>query len=120
MIFLFIGIGDARHFLGTLMDIFNTPPSGKQVAGFRIDTKYLFTLSDLKAPVIARDLIFLLLLDRIAQLDDLLRGPEADELIITLFFTYNAPIIPARAFEILQDTSRFQVTQASHIAVSNG
>ena len=93
----FAGIGDARNLFATLVDIMKQEKRSKACRHLR----YHFTLNDVKAPTLARDLLILLLLDELAQMTDYSSG-AAREVLATIFFTFIGTIVPAYVFKHLQ------------------
>lgn len=91
---LFAGVGDARHLHKTFL-----------AAGFNKaanDKGFHFTIVDHKAPVIARDILVLLMIHEFCNfLDD--DEKKAGSLIFPLFYyTYLAPIMPGLIHDVLQ------------------
>ncbi|KAK4897959.1 hypothetical protein LTR27_004343 [Elasticomyces elasticus] len=110
---LFGGIGDARNFHLTLMIIATDGMSGKlgdKLFGIihahshlplYANEKTHFTLVDVKPAVIARDLIVLLLLDKLGRRVDSSRQGQP-MVSACLFYVYLAPVMPARVGATLQ------------------
>lgn len=91
---LFGGIGDARHLLTTLMVVTLEASMKPGTEG----KTFHFTIVDIKAAAIARDLIVL------EMLDDMTLPKAADRMLaqVGLYYTYLAPIMPATIYEYLQ------------------
>jgi len=94
--FLFGGIGDARHLFATMMVI------GLTEATSASGRRYHFSLNDITSEVLARDLIFFLLLDRLSHLHT--PNKEQARLLHTLYYVYIAQVLPPEAYNCLQET----------------
>jgi len=95
----FAGIGDARHFYATIADIARHERNSKKVP----KRKYHFTVLDLKAPAIARDLIILDLLIKLSKIQDKTL-PEWTDTLTAIYFIFATPIVPGHVYETLQRT----------------
>ncbi len=90
---MFAGIGDARNLWQTLLHISEDARNGK------LDGElFHITIVDIQPAALARDLVVLLLLDRIGS-DS--RG--SDIFLACLYYTYLAPLMPPRLYGVLQD-----------------
>lgn len=94
--FIFVGIGDARHFYATLTTIARYE---QKVSGAK-DKRYHFTLVDLKASALARDLIFFWLLDELSQSS----GSTTRDIAVAMYFIFIGTIMPSGAYKKLQST----------------
>ena len=95
--FFFGGIGDARHLYATLISIARS----EQASSRPSDRKYHFTVNDIKAETLARNLLFFILLQDVSEIDD----PTSEEStfnLTTIFFLYSDQIIPPYVFSHLQ------------------
>lgn len=93
--FLFAGIGDARHMYDTLISI-RAFEKGDPAPDQR---HYHFTINDIKAGALARDLVVLELLARLGEAtDDALKT----EILSTIFFVYIGVVMPVHVYERLQ------------------
>ena len=92
---MFCGIGDARHFHATVTRI----DEHEKTSGSN-DRRYHFTLVNLKASVLARDMIVLHLVDELAMAKF---GAERN-IIVAIYFIFISTIIPAKAHEKMQST----------------
>ena len=106
--FLFAGIGDARHMYRTWISI-RAFEKGDQVTDRR---RYHFTINDIKAGALSRNLIVLELLARLGEATD--DGVKA-QLQTTLFFVYIGAVMPSHVYERLQAA----ITQVIHALKSN-
>lgn len=95
----FGGIGDARNLYATLIEtarletVDSRPPK----------RKYHVTISDLKAPALARDLVMFYLLDDLAKMES--SGGELEtEHCTVIFYLFTASILPPFAARRIQDT----------------
>ncbi|KAK5173661.1 uncharacterized protein LTR77_002342 [Saxophila tyrrhenica] len=92
---MFAGIGDARNLHASLVHI-----AGDKING-KLDGKlFHVTLVDIKPAVIARDIVNFLLLD---GLSGCANKPASGSLLACLYYTYLAPVMPARLYEVLQE-----------------
>ncbi|KAF2871213.1 hypothetical protein BDV95DRAFT_619358 [Massariosphaeria phaeospora] len=104
--FLFGDIGDARHLFKTLTAI------DRLEVAKRTDREYHFTIIDIKPEVLARDLLFFLLLDQLASE---LRGSntflsgKVDSTLATLYYAYVSQVMPPKVYQHLQDTIVFAI-----------
>ncbi|KAK5718448.1 hypothetical protein LTR15_008177 [Elasticomyces elasticus] len=104
---MFGGIGDARNFHLTLMIIATDGMSGKlgdKLFGtihHSLASATHFTLVDVKPAVIARDLLVLLLLDKLGRRVDSSRQGQP-MVSACLYYVYLAPVMPARVGATLQ------------------
>jgi hypothetical protein len=94
--FIFVGIGNARHFYATLTTIARHE---QKVSGAK-NQRYHFTLVDLKASALARDLIFFWLLDELSQSND----STARNIVVAMYFILIGTIMPSGAYKKLQST----------------
>jgi hypothetical protein len=80
--FLFGGVGDGRHLFASLLDIADQlralPESRQQQQG-----SIHFTLLDIKAAVIARNLVVLALLERLSTFDPATRHENEDAIMVS-------------------------------------
>ncbi|TID14034.1 hypothetical protein E2P81_ATG07103 [Venturia nashicola] len=93
---LFAGIGDARHFYTTLAAVASHErkrPSPK-------NKRYHFTLVDLKASALARDLILFWLLDELSNAD----GQAERDTAVAIYYIFVGTIMPFQAYEKLQSS----------------
>jgi hypothetical protein len=108
--FFYAGIGDARHAFQTIISIYHMERMLKE----EMETKnpsFHFTLNDVKHEVLARHLIFLLLLERLCSelpadsiVDDHRKVPgPAKKTLLTLVYVYVAAIVPPEVYDDLQD-----------------
>jgi hypothetical protein len=111
--YLYGGIGDARHLFRTLRMIWELEIKGLNKGrrlppvfeGFK-RWKYYFTVNDISSRTIARDLVFVLLLEEIADaVSD--TAPEhvtiAPKALVTLFFAFVGYVMPQNSFQHLQE-----------------
>lgn len=91
---LFAGVGDARHLHKTFLSVGFDKAANEKC--------FHLTIVDHKSPVIARDILVLLMIHEFSQiLDD--EEKKATSLIFPLFYyTYLAPIMPALLHDVLQ------------------
>ncbi|KAE9983145.1 hypothetical protein EG328_010229 [Venturia inaequalis] len=94
--FMFCGIGDARQFYATLA---HCAARGLEKTGLE-NKRYHFTLADIKGIPLARDLIIFLLLDELSQSSE----KAEHDILVTIFYVYVATIMPAAAYDKMQDT----------------
>ncbi|KAF2646862.1 hypothetical protein P280DRAFT_465013 [Massarina eburnea CBS 473.64] len=107
------GIGDARHFFQTLRIIYTL--SFQQAP----ERNYHFTINDLKPEVLARDMIFFILIDQLATALPLGQKsmdpstvptvPTVRQTLITLFYTYTGQVMPPTTFDHLQKTIQLAI-----------
>ena len=102
--FFFGGIGDARHLFATIITLKALERDTQQLA----QRQYHFTINDLKAGALARDLVILSLLSDLTEAAD--KNTETLEIKVTLFLVYMAAIMPAYAYKRLQSTIRRVIT----------
>lgn len=95
---LFAGIGDARHFYGTLAQIWM-----QEMQGSTKIRPYHFTLLDLKASSMARNLVMFQLLSDLKPTSFEERG---DETMACLIYVYGSQIMPPWAYDVLQKALR--------------
>ena len=98
--FFFGGIGDARHLFATLITLRALEQDTQQLA----QRQYHFTINDLKAGALARDLVILSLLSDLTEAAD--QNTEKLEIKTTLFLVYIAAIMPVYAYKRLQSSIR--------------
>ena len=98
--FFFGGIGDARHLFATLITLRALERDTQQLA----QRQYHFTINDLKAGALARDLVILSLLSDLTEAAD--QNTEKLEIKTTLFLVYIAAIMPIYAYKRLQSSIR--------------
>ena len=98
--FFFGGIGDARHLFATIIMVRDIERDTKQ----RAQRHYHFTINDLKAGALARDLVVLSLLSDLTEAAD--KDIEKLEIKTTLFLVYIAAVMPVYAYKRLQSTIR--------------
>ncbi|KAJ7183828.1 hypothetical protein C8R46DRAFT_1344531 [Mycena filopes] len=89
--FLYGGVGDARHVFGTLIDLHQRVRLERLNQKQRKALKVHITLLDIKEHSLARDLLVLFFLSKIANCSD---TTEKLELQAALFYLYTAPFIP--------------------------
>jgi hypothetical protein len=65
---------------------------------------YHFTIVDIKSPVIARDLVVLMLLDELSELTHDAARAKSSKVLMCLFYTYLSAIMPSSLYEVLQET----------------
>ena len=96
--FFFAGIGDGRHMFATLLHI----AAVEKKSSSKTTQTYHFTINDLKAAVLARDLIICMLLQ---DLSELLEEPivARSRILCTLFFVYSSRLMPKSSFAHLQE-----------------
>ncbi|CAG8971364.1 hypothetical protein HYALB_00006913 [Hymenoscyphus albidus] len=92
--FLFVGIGDARNMLRTIIGIAEVEKTKTK--------KYHFTINDINKCALTRDLVVFMLLEDLSQLDP--ESEEHTEVLTTIYFIYLAPMIPRFVFERMQQT----------------
>lgn len=97
--FLFGGIGDARNLFQTVIKIAEQDRKTKE----QERKHYHFTIVDLKAPAIARNLVLLMLLDGLAQLADAAEM-RSSKLLLCVFYTQLSTIMPQSVYNTLQET----------------
>lgn len=98
--FFFGGIGDARHFFATIITLRALERDTQQLA----QRQYHFTINDLKAGALARDLVILSLLSDLTEVAK--KNTEKLEIETTLFLVYIAAIMPVYAYKRLQSNIR--------------
>ena len=98
--FFFGGIGDARHLFATIIMLRDIERDTKQ----RTQRQYHFTINDLKAGALARDLVILSLLSDLTEAAD--KDTEKLEIKTTLFLVYIAAVMPVYAHKRLQSNIR--------------
>lgn len=107
--FFFGGIGDARHLFATMTAILETEKK-QQRSGEQTQNRYHFTIVDLKAPAIARNLVVLMLIGDLAATYGSKSEQDWQQTVVlftlTLYYTYVAHMMPTFAYDILQ--SRIQ------------
>ena len=96
----FGGIGDARHLFATIITLRALERETQQLA----QRQYHFTINDLKAGVLARDLVLLSLLSDLAEAAE--KDTEKLEIKTTLFLVYIAAVMPVYAYKRLQFSIR--------------
>ncbi|KAF2019225.1 hypothetical protein BU24DRAFT_489229 [Aaosphaeria arxii CBS 175.79] len=113
--YLFGGIGDARNLFQTLVPIPWLEHASKRKHSFH------FTINDIKPEVFARDLLFFILLDEVAneippkylkikpgeknkEVDDLELSFTATRNLTTIFYAYAAQLMPPNVWEHLLAT----------------
>lgn len=88
------GVGDARHFYAQLAILGSTERMAAGVTSRPIvKRKYHFTMNDLKAGTLARDIILFVLLDQLAVSKDLAQT-ERTELYTVVYYVFLGIIIP--------------------------
>lgn len=92
---LFAGIGDARHFFGTISYICTEELQGMP------KKNYHFTLLDLKPSSLARNLLLFQLL---SDLGPFRLGGDGDETMACIIYVYGLQIMPSYAYDMLQKT----------------
>ncbi|KAL1633607.1 hypothetical protein SLS56_002755 [Neofusicoccum ribis] len=97
---LFAGIGDARNMHATLRHIASVENKSAETPTLR----YHFTVIDIKAHAVARDLVIFMLLEELAKESTKTNLEECEEVLATLFYVYGAVIMPPRAYERLRRT----------------
>ena len=98
--FFFGGIGDARHLFATLITLRELERDTQQSS----QRQYHFTINDLKAGALARDLVILRLLCDLTESAD--NNTEKLEIKTTLFLIYMAAVMPVYAYKRLQSSVR--------------
>ena len=96
----FGGIGDARHLFATIITLRALERDTQQLAR----RQYHFTINDLKAGALARDLVLLSLLSDLTEAAD--KDTEKLEIKTTLFLVYIAAVMPVYAYKRLQCSIR--------------
>jgi hypothetical protein len=96
---LFAGISDARNLYATLVLIAESELKAPSNRTFQI------TVNDIKAHVIARNLVIWLLLDELAK-----NNEQSLEVISAVYFIFSAPIMPTGAYSWLQNTISKAIT----------
>lgn len=94
--FLFVGIGDARRVFATLAAVASHE---RKRPGPRTK-RHHFTLVDLKASPLARDLIIFWLLDELSNAD----GKAERDTTVAIYYIFVGTIMPSRAYEKLQSS----------------
>lgn len=102
--FFFGGIGDARHLFATIVTIRALERDMEVDSQQLAQRQYHFTINDLKAGVLARDLVILSLLSDLTEAAD--KDTEKLEIKTTLFLVYIAAVMPLYAYKRLQSTIR--------------
>lgn len=102
--FFFGGIGDARHLFATIVTIRALERDMEVDSQQLAQRQYHFTINDLKAGVLARDLVILSLLSDLTEAAD--KDTEKLEIKTTLFLVYIAAVMPVYAYKRLQSTIR--------------
>lgn len=92
---LFAGIGDARHFFGTISYIWTEELQGMP------RKNYHFTLLDLKPSSLARNLLLFQLL---SDLRPFRLGGDGDETMACIIYVYGLQIMSSYAYDVLQKT----------------
>ncbi|KAF4632283.1 hypothetical protein G7Y89_g5844 [Cudoniella acicularis] len=95
--FFFGGAGDARNVLQTIIDV--ADQENTKQAPHRT---YHFTVNDIAKSSIARNLIIWMLLEDLSHLD--MDSYEGTMILNTIFFIYMSTMMPAYAFEQLNQT----------------
>ena len=98
--FFFGGIGDARHLFATIITLRALERDTQQLS----QRQYHFTINDLKAGVLARDLVILRLLCDLTESAE--KNTEKLEIKTTLFLIYIAVVMPVYAYKRLQSSIR--------------
>lgn len=93
---LFVGIGDARNFYATLAAV----ASHERKRSSPKNKRYHFTLIDLKASALARDLIIFWLLDELSKAD----GKAERDTAVAIYYIFVGSIMPSQAYEKLQSS----------------
>lgn len=101
--FLFVGIGDARHFYATLAAV----ARHERERSSPKDKRHHFTLVDLKASALARDLIIFWLLQELSKAE----GQANRDTAVAIFYVFVGTIMPSQAYKKLQ-SSIAQLTNA--------
>ncbi|KAI0366579.1 hypothetical protein BV20DRAFT_971757 [Pilatotrama ljubarskyi] len=99
--FLFGGVGDGRHTLGTVSGLhkaYRNLPGDKQ----RLFHAHL-TMLDIHDGTVARDLCMLMLLDELTNASE---AGVRTEIIVTLMYTFLAPVMPSYCYDRLQSVMR--------------
>lgn len=98
---LFAGVGDGRNLFQTLMEIGMDAKNGK------LPSKKSFHLTavDIKPAVIARDLLFFLMLDHLSAREGIDAMIATGELHL-FYYTFISPIMPAVMYGLLQQHIR--------------
>ncbi|TGO50050.1 hypothetical protein BCON_0193g00110 [Botryotinia convoluta] len=91
------GLGDARHFLASLISIAHEEAKGKIPK-----RRYHFTLNDINKHVLIRDLIILSLLDKLSQVKEQ-QIFESVNILNTIYFIYASCLMPKWVSEQLQE-----------------
>lgn len=92
--FLFVGIGDARNMLRTIIGIAECEQTRTK--------KYHITINDINKTALARDLVIFMLLEDLSQLDP--KSEEYTEVMTTIYFIYIAVMMPRFVFDRMQQT----------------
>ncbi len=97
LIFFFGGIEDARHLFGIIMRIADHESSAVPQS----NRKYHFTINDVKASTLARDLIAFTLLQLVASSEN----PSKEyQTLTTVFYLFCFQVMPAFVYKHLQKT----------------
>ena len=97
--FFFGGIGDARNLYATLLKVDQLERDKNK----HRKRRYHFTINDIKAAVLARDLLVFHLLDELMKLDDRLQQ-QRTELLTTIFFLFVGVVVPPDVADRIQAT----------------
>ncbi|KAF7949019.1 hypothetical protein EAE96_008195 [Botrytis aclada] len=95
--FFISGLGDARHFLASLISIAHEEAKGKIPK-----RRYHFTLNDINKHVLTRDLIIFSFLDKLSQVS-VLQFFESLNMLNTIYFIYASCLMPKWISEQLQE-----------------
>lgn len=98
--FLYGGIGDARNLFQSLVKIAAQDRKVKEN-----DRKhYHFTIVDIKAASIARNIVVLFLLSDLGELSGDESEMKKSNILLCVFYTYLSAIMPGQLYDMLQDT----------------
>eukprot|EP01112_Ceratiomyxa_fruticulosa_P014258 TRINITY_DN4070_c0_g2_i2.p1 TRINITY_DN4070_c0_g2~~TRINITY_DN4070_c0_g2_i2.p1 ORF type:complete len:912 (-),score=197.45 TRINITY_DN4070_c0_g2_i2:22-2757(-) len=95
----FGGVGDGRHTFSTLVDIAEQMKGMKDFSKFSVH----FTMIDIKAAAIARNLVILNLVDKLSAIKNK-ESEEAIKLMAKMQYILLAAVIPSYACDLLQET----------------
>lgn len=92
--FLFVGVGDARNMLRTIIGIAQFEQTRTK--------KYHITINDINKTALTRDLVVFMLLEELSQLES--TSDEYTEVMTTVYFIYISVMMPRFVFDKMQQT----------------
>lgn len=108
--YFFAGIGDARYFYATIIDLHE---SGKRITA--PPRKYHFIANDLNICSLTRDLIIWTLIDELSALDH-----DSDQglmVLTTIFFIYRPIIMPGYVYRLLCTTMEAILVKLDRVCI---